>query len=279
MARYGMIIDLDHCIGCYCCQIACKDEHVGNEFPPYMKPQPAFGQFWIGIKEVEQVLSPDHVKVTYIPTLSQSQAILKAAKDGAVYQRPDHIVLIDPAKSRGQQQLVAACPTGAVFWNQEEGIPQKCTFCAHLLDDGWKTTRCSQACPTDCIMFGDLDNPESTISKFLAAHRDEVEVLHPDEEGPNVLYVGLPKPFVTGTLISKETDDCLGGVKVTLTGPGGGAQEGLTDCFGFFRFKTKAKGKHTIAIEAPGYPRQIHEVEVLDTTVWLGELGLSPSRT
>ena len=44
-------IDLSVCNGCYCCQIACKDEHVANDWTPYAKPQPDTGQFWLGLTE------------------------------------------------------------------------------------------------------------------------------------------------------------------------------------------------------------------------------------
>ena len=101
MARYIMAIDLKYCIGCYNCQIACKDEHVGNEFPPIAKSQSTFGHFWMSIKEQERVLSPSHIKVAYIPTPCQhceDPACMKAAKNEAIYRRPDGIVIIDPEK-------------------------------------------------------------------------------------------------------------------------------------------------------------------------------------
>jgi Fe-S-cluster-containing dehydrogenase component len=66
-------------------------------------------------------------------------------------KRADGIVLIDPEKSVGQRSLVAACPYGAIWWNAEKNLPQKCTLCAHLLDTGWKAPRCVQACPTGAL--------------------------------------------------------------------------------------------------------------------------------
>jgi tetrathionate reductase subunit B len=61
-------IDLSVCNGCYCCQIACKDEHVANDWSPYAKPQPDTGQFWIGMTELVRGQVPK-VKVSYIPKM------------------------------------------------------------------------------------------------------------------------------------------------------------------------------------------------------------------
>ena len=69
----AFVIDLSICNGCYCCQIACKDEHVANDWTPYAKPQPDTGQFWIGITEQVRGQVPK-VKVSYIPkSLLQQQ--------------------------------------------------------------------------------------------------------------------------------------------------------------------------------------------------------------
>ena len=88
--------------------------------------------------------------------IAKTLPCLRAAKNGAVVKRPDGIVLIDPQKARGQKALVQACPYGAIWWNEEKQIPQKCTFCAHLLDAGWKAPRCVQACPTGALSVASL---------------------------------------------------------------------------------------------------------------------------
>lgn len=85
---------------------------------------------------------------------------VKAAKNKAVYKRPDGIVIIDPEKAKGQKQIVSACPYSAIWWNEETQTPQKCTFCAHLLDQGWKVPRCVQACPTGALSFQSLEENE-----------------------------------------------------------------------------------------------------------------------
>ena len=66
----AFVIDVAHCSGCYCCQIGCKDEHCGNDWTPYAKPQPDTGQFWLKINETVRGTIPK-VKISYVPVLCQ----------------------------------------------------------------------------------------------------------------------------------------------------------------------------------------------------------------
>ena len=277
MANFAMAIDLNKCIGCYNCQIACKDEHVGNDFPPIAAAQPTFGHFWLSISEKEQIWSPSHIKVTYIPQPCQhcdDAPCMKAAKNGAIYKRPDGIVIIDPEKAAGQKELVEACPYGSIYWNDEKNIPQKCTFCAHLVDDNWQEPRCVQSCPTSCMYFGDLDQPTSRISKFLAAN--PCEELHPElNTKPRVSYAGLPKPHLAGTLRFADLKECANGVKVTLTGPDGKKVETASDYFGDFEFKNVPKGKCRIDCQIAGYQSLTQQIEIAEDITDLGEIPLT----
>ncbi len=97
---------------------------------------------------------------------------VKAAQDGAIYKRSDGVVIIDPKKSEGQKRLVSTCPYRVIYWNEEKQIPQKCTFCAHLLDKGWKEPRCVEVCPTGALTFGDLDRPNSEAAGLMAIRED-----------------------------------------------------------------------------------------------------------
>jgi Fe-S-cluster-containing dehydrogenase component len=280
MTRYAMTIDLDSCIGCYNCQIACKDEHVGNDFPPIAVSQPTFGHFWMGIEERERRLSPTHIKVVYIPRLCQhcaDAACIKTAKNGAAYRRPDGIVIIDPEKAAGQKELVEACPNRAIFWNEEKNLPQKCTFCAHLLDDGWAEPRCVQTCPTSCIHFGDLDDPNSRASRFNQGRNPEA--LHPElNSGPSVRYVGLPKPHLSGTVIYGDRNECAPNVTVGLTGPSGREALCRTDAFGDFAFADVAMGEHSLRCEAEGYVRYQAKFSITGDIECLGEISLRRAR-
>ena len=159
--RY-LVIDVAQCENCNNCFLACKDEHVGNAWPGYAAPQPNEGPSWIRVESKERGQYP-MIDVAYLPVpcMHCSDApCIKSARDGAIYKRPDGIVMIDPAKAKGQKQLAGACPYHAIVWNEEEQVPQKCTMCAHLLDKGWGKTRCIQSCPTGAIAMHFLDPAE-----------------------------------------------------------------------------------------------------------------------
>lgn len=226
--RYGIAIDSKNCMGCYCCFTACKDEHCGFA-GAYSAAQPMMGQFWLRMNEWERGDNSERVKVAYVPTPCSHCAdpdCLKAAKDGAVYKRDDGIVIIDPEKSKGQKQIVDACPIGAVYWNEELEIPQKCTMCAELLDDPqylaylgdskFKKPRCVEICPNRAMVFGDLDDPNSDISKFIA-ERKVTQLEEFEGKETNVVHLNVPSVFLAGTvLLPKELDEVAPGAKVSL---------------------------------------------------------------
>ncbi|MBN1177010.1 MAG: carboxypeptidase regulatory-like domain-containing protein [Dehalococcoidales bacterium] len=270
MARYGMVIDIARCCGCYNCFLACKDEHCGQDYPNYAAAQPMTGQFWMNIIEKERGQYPK-VKLAYIPVPCQhceDAPCVKSAKDGAVYRRPDGIVIIDPEKARGQKQIVSSCPYGVIYWNAEQDLAQKCTLCAHLLDEGWKEPRCVEVCPTGALVFGDLDDPASGVSRLIA--QGNAESLRPGNAlKEKVVYIGLPKKFVAGTVVYGDTDECAGGVTVTLAGEDG-ERIVETNNFGDFEFEGLAGNtEYTVKIEAEGYQTKELPVSATDD-VYLG---------
>jgi len=274
MARYGMVIDVTRCNGCYNCFLACRDEYCGNDYPPYSLAQPMSGHFWMKIVERERGKYPK-VKVAYtpIPCMHCDDApCVKMSRNGSVYRRPDGIVIIDPVKAKGHKEILATCPYRVIYWNEEAEIPQKCTLCAHLLDAGWKEPRCVEACPTGALVFGDLDDPDSQVSKLMAS--GNTEVLHPEYDMKDkVTYIGLPKKFIAGSVVFGDKDECAENVTVTLLGEGE-TKTVKTNNFGDFEFEgLPDNAEYSIKIEYPGYkPRELNARTNID--VYLGDIIL-----
>ena len=125
----AFLIDVAKCNGCHNCQISCKDERCGTEWMPYAADQPMTGHFWCKVEEKVRGSVPV-VRVSYTPLVCghcDDAPCAAAAKDGAVYRHDDGLVVIDPAKAKGQRAIMDACPMGAIYWNEELNLPQKCT--------------------------------------------------------------------------------------------------------------------------------------------------------
>jgi Fe-S-cluster-containing dehydrogenase component len=265
-----MVIDVAKCNGCYSCVLACKDEHCGEVFPGYAEAQPMTGQFWINLLEKERGSYPK-IKLSYTAMMCmhcRNAPCVEAAEDNAVYRREDGIVIIDPKKAVGQKQIVSACPYRVIFWNEEKNLPQKCTLCAHLLDQGYKNPRCVEMCPTGALTFG---NPEEIEG---AKGEKKPFALHP-EYGcqERVLYLNVPKKFVTGTIVYSDTDECAKGIKVVLKG-GGISQNAVTDGFGDFWFDNLGTPMGLVLeIEAKGYKKISKKIRT-QNDVNVGELFL-----
>lgn len=267
----AFLIDIDRCVGCHNCQIVCKDEHCDNSWMPYAQPQPDTGQFWMNVKEYERGQTPK-VMVSYVPVLCQhcEDAPCMKADPEAVYRRDDGLVIVDPAKAKGARKLVDACPYGAIYFNEELNIPQKCTGCAHLLDDGWVEPRCVDACAHNALRFGDIEDFADEIGQAE-------ELLPEAHTKPLVRYLNLPKRFIGGEIADLEIEECLIGASVTLTNLETGEQmTTTTDEFGDFWFKQIAAAEYQIDVEAEGYlPRQVKDfISTVDEDLNVGTIAL-----
>ncbi len=264
----AFLINVKNCVGCHDCQVGCKDEHCGNDWGSYAAPQPEVGQFWCKVNQYERGHKP-HVKVSYVPTLCnhcENAPCMKAAKDGAVYRRDDGLVLIDPVKSKGQKQIVEACPYHVIYWNDELNIPQKCTGCAHLLDgnEPIKVPRCVDNCHVDVILFGEEDQ--------LGLDGTE-EVLHPEYgTKPRVFYHGLPKKFIAGTVFDPGEDEIVEGAKVTATSDAG-TFTAVTDSWGDFWLRDLPDADWAVTIEADGKTKTL-QTSTMSEDKGLGDIAL-----
>lgn len=260
------VIDLEKCNGCYACQLACKDETVGNQWLPYSEPQPKTGQFWLKMTEKVHGQVPK-VRVEYRPDMCRhcDEAPCIAAAPDAVYKREDGLVIVDPEKARGNKALVDSCPYDAIYWNEELSLPQKCTGCAHLVDAGG-LPHCADACPTDALKFGE----ESELAEWVAKDEGAFAITG---TAPRVHYVSPFKLFISGEVWDPAEDLIIEGADIKLEGPDGKTHATTTDGFGDFWFRHLDEGAYKLKIEADGFLGRELEID-LDESKNVGDFPL-----
>lgn len=274
MGKKVFLIDTKICNGCYSCHIGCKDEHVVNDWSPIAKPMPEIGQFWLKMDEKVRGTVPK-VKVAYRPHICMhcDNPTCKAACDidGAIYKRDDGLVIIDPTKCTGCRKCVEACPYEVIYFNRDLNIAQKCTGCAHLLDAGWKETRCSDNCPTLSIRIAEEDSDEA---KEFIANAEFYKPEIAEQMKPRVYYKGLPKKFIAGTVFDPIADEVIIGGNCTLTGADGKTCTAATNHFGDFWFEGLSDGKFKLDIKADGKTKSFDNLDTAVADINLGDIPL-----
>lgn len=268
MKKWNLIIDVAECEDCNNCFLACKDEHVGNDFPGYSLAQPRHGHRWMNIMRKERG-SGSLMDVAYRPTpcMHCDQPPCISTGGDAVVKKENGIVMIDPGRAKGRRDIVDSCPYRAIWWNDELEVPQKCGFCAHLLENGWKEPRCTQVCPTGSLRVLQVEDREMEAI-ILSEH---LEVLHPEYgTRPRVYYRNLyrfERCFIGGSVVIKKNgqDECAGGARVTLFNPDGEKiAEQATDDFGDFKFDglEEDSGTYVLEIYFTGFAHKTLEVDL-----------------
>lgn len=264
----AFVIDVALCSGCYSCQVACKDEHCGNDWTPYAKPQPDTGQFWMNVKEKQMGTTPK-VRVAYTPSMCnhcERPGCMSACDKGAISKREDGFVIIDPTKCVGCGKCIKACPYDAIFKNDDLKICQKCTGCTHLLDNGYSEPRCTEVCPTGAFVFGD----EEELADLIKG----AEVLKPETGmGPHVYYRNRPGQFIAGTLFDPEADEVIEHARIMAV-TGGKIISTISDDFGDFWLNDLAIGSYDVTITAEGYEPVYYYAIRTDNCINLGDIAL-----
>lgn len=160
MARNCIVVNLDRCLGCYSCEVACKME---NDI--------TFGERWNKVVQVEPFGTFPHVSTYWIPTMCQqceNSPCTHVCPTGASYRdEKTGIVLVNKEKCIGCKYCMMACPYGVRSWNKTEHVVEKCTLCNHLTSVGEKPA-CVKNCCGIARFYGDLDDPDSDASRVIA---------------------------------------------------------------------------------------------------------------
>jgi Fe-S-cluster-containing dehydrogenase component len=161
MARFGMVVDTVRCVGCMNCVVACKTEHDTPE---------TFTRDWIAYQtrgvfpSVQMEIRSERCNHCDLPPC------VACCPTGASHVDDfGKVVLVSPALCIGCKACLASCPYGARFVHPD-GYADKCTFCSERVRDGLDPA-CVSVCPTRCMHLGDLDDPNSDVSRLLASRR------------------------------------------------------------------------------------------------------------
>jgi Fe-S-cluster-containing dehydrogenase component len=203
---WGMVIDIEQCIGCGNCVRACKAENDvpledytfrtwveryviemdDMEHPKVESPNGGYD----GFKPIED--AGGNIKTFFVPKLCNHCAnspCVQVCPVGATFESPDGVVLVDKTYCLGCRYCVQACPYGCRFIDPRTHTVDKCTLCYHRITKGL-TTACCEVCPTGARMLGDLKDPKDPIHEFLRTHK--VQVLKPHlATGSKAYYNGL----------------------------------------------------------------------------------------
>ena len=278
--KWNMIVDISRCDNCRNCFLATKDEHIGNEFPGYAASQPPSGHNWVDIHTTERGTWPV-IEANFLPVMCNhcdNAPCIQAAKDGAVSKREDGIVIIDPVKSKGQKQIVDACPYGAIYWNEEKQIPQAWIFDAHLLDQTWKKTRVEQVCPLD--VFESIKIEDGEMHRLV--EEQALEVLQPElDTKPRVYYKNLhliTSCFVSGS-VAVDVDgveECAEGATVVLRKNSSEIARATTDTFGEFKIDKleKQSSAYELAVSLDLTDSTPVQFDLSDESLYLGVIKL-----
>jgi Fe-S-cluster-containing dehydrogenase component len=204
---WGMIIDIEKCIGCGSCVRACKAENdvptdedgcfrtwveryrvdpLNAEHPDVASPNGGYD----GFTALDQ--EGGGVKVFFVPKLCNHCAdspCVQVCPVGATFDSPDGVVLVDKDRCLGCRYCVQACPYGCRYIDPRTHTADKCTLCYHRITKGL-TTACCEACPTGTRQLVDLKNPNDPVHEFMRTHT--IHVLKPQmATGAKVYYNGL----------------------------------------------------------------------------------------
>jgi Fe-S-cluster-containing dehydrogenase component/formate-dependent nitrite reductase membrane component NrfD len=185
MPNYGFAIDLRKCIGCHACTVACKAEH-----------QIPIGVNRCWVKTVEKGTFPD-TRRFFFPVLCNQcdeAPCVRICPTNALFKRRDGIVDLQGDACIGCRACMVACPYDQLFIDPNTHTAEKCNFCANRVENQLQPA-CVSVCPTECRIFGDLDDPASEVAQI--ARRQAITVRKPEKgTQPKVFYIAAEESAI-----------------------------------------------------------------------------------
>lgn len=154
-----MFVDIEKCVGCQTCEVACKQ---ANNLP--VGPRP------MRVMTVGPLMTDGKFHMHFVPMRCMhcgKPPCMEACPTGAITKRSDGIVVIDEASCTGCKLCVEACPFGAIKFNDDKNVVVKCTLCADRLDRGLQPM-CVLHCPAQAIRIGDINELTELIQQKRA---------------------------------------------------------------------------------------------------------------
>jgi Fe-S-cluster-containing dehydrogenase component len=179
--KLGLVIDLDTCVGCQACATSCKEWNTGGYSGPLTDEDPYGADphgAWLNRVHSFEVGEGADSRTLHFPRSClhcETPACVTVCPTGASYKRAeDGIVLVNPDTCIGCKLCSWACPYGAREYDQDQGVMKKCTLCIDKiynenLDEESRVPACVSTCPAGARHFGDLGNPDSDVSRLVAA--------------------------------------------------------------------------------------------------------------
>jgi sulfite dehydrogenase (quinone) subunit SoeB len=203
--RLGLVIDLDTCVGCHACAVACKEWNTGGYPAPLTDVDPYGARpegTWLNRVHSYETDDGERQRTIHFPRSClhcENAACVTVCPTGASYKRPDDgIVLVEEDKCIGCGLCAWACPYGARELDELEGVMKKCTLCVDRIEDpalpeAERVPACVASCPVGARHFGDLADPESPVSR-LVADRDGAALMPELEYRPTNRYLPPRRP-------------------------------------------------------------------------------------
>jgi len=195
MTKYGMVIDLDKCLGCAACVAACITENRRQQADKAVEQgldavRSLWLRTWAERLELGEYPSVKSTIMHHICQHCEDAPCVHVCPTGAAFKTEDGVILVDKDLCIGCEFCVSACPFNARIMDPVIRSIDKCTFCYHRVKVG-KEPACVEVCPAHARVFGDLENPFSEVHALVA----EGNVVQISEEYRGKVYYKVPRQF------------------------------------------------------------------------------------